>query len=266
MWRSAIFSTLFVASCTSPDAELAEPVDPLAQLFAGELTVVDMTHALSASMPHWPGPSTNPFVHDTLAAHESGAPMMAAISTPEHHGTHLDAPIHGGDGLPSVDALSAAQLFGPAVVVDVTEAVSADPDYAATAGDLAAWESRNGTIPEGAVVLLRTGWGARWPDQDRYMAVDEGGTLHFPGFSPEAARFLIEERSIRGIGADTPSVDPGAADGFPVHGIVNGSGRYQLENVANVDQLPESGAYLIVAPVKIEGGSGGPVRIFGVVP
>ncbi len=247
-------------------SEPPAPASALDRLDAGEATVVDMTYALSAEMPFWPRPGGNPFEHDTLSAHPDGAPSMAAFYTPEHHGTHLDAPVHGGQGLASVDRLTPEDLFGPAVVIDVSAAVRTDPDYAATMEDVSGWEARHGPVPGGSVVLLRTGWGDRWPDQSRYMEVDEAGQLHFPGFSPAAARFLVDERSVLGIGVDTPSVDPGAADGFPVHGIANGGGLYHLENVANLDRLPELGAYLIVAPIKIAGGSGGPVRIFGVLP
>jgi kynurenine formamidase len=256
------FAILLSAACQEDAPRSASVPD----LFSGGVTVVDMTHALSADMPFWPRPGGNPFEHDTLSAHPSGEPQMAAIYTPEHHGTHLDAPIHGGAGLASVDELDLADLFAPAVVVDVSVAAGADRDYAATLADLSEWEDRHGRISEGAVVFLRTGWAERWPDQERYMEVDDDGQLHFPGFSPEAAAFVVQDRRAVGIGVDTPSVDPGVADGFPVHGIANGSGLYQLENVANLDALPEAGAYVVVAPIKIEGGSGGPVRIFGIVP
>lgn len=240
--------------------------DRLDLLFADGMTVVDLTHAVSADAPYWPGPERSPFRHDTLAAHPDGAPSMAAYAVPEHFGTHFDAPVHGGQGLPSVDRVAASELFGPAVVIDVSEQASTNPDYAATAADAAAWEDEHGRIPDGAIVLVRTGWGPRWRQGDAYYNRREDGRLHFPGFSEELARFLVESRDIAGIGIDTGSVDPGAAAGFPVHGIVNGSGRFHLENVAELEALPESGAYLIVAPIKIEGGSGGQVRIFGVVP
>lgn len=259
----ALVALTWAAAC-APD-EAPDTVE-LEGLFSGQVTVVDLTHALSGDMPFWPRPGGNPFQHDTLAAHADGSPRMAAFYTPEHHGTHLDAPIHGGPGLPSVEALPLEDLFAPAVVVDVTPAAQADVDYAASLDDLQRWEDRHGPIPAGSVVLLRTGWSERWPDQSRTMPVDEQGQLHFPGFSPEAAAFLVRERGVVAIGVDTPSVDPGAADGFPVHGVANGSGVYHLENVASLERLPETGAYLIVAPIKIAGGSGGPVRIFGVVP
>jgi len=244
----------------------APPTDLLARLFADSLTVVDLTHAVSVDAPYWPGPERSPFVHDTLRAHPDGAPAMAAYAVPEHFGTHFDAPVHGGMGLASVDRVPVAELFGPAVVIDVTAAVAEDPDYAVSAADIEAWEAEHGRVPDGAIVLARTGWSAKWSDGAAYYARDTEGRLHFPGFGEGAARFLIDERSIAGIGIDTGSVDPGDANGFPVHGIVNGSGRYHLENLADLSRVPESGADLIVAPIKIRGGSGGQVRVFAIVP
>ncbi len=251
-----------VGACDEPPP----PSDPLEQWISGEVVTIDLTHALSADMAFWPGPAGNPFRHDTLRAHPSGSPAMAAYFTPEHHGTHLDAPIHSADGQASVDELTAYDLFGPAVVVDVRAAVEGDEDYVITRADLEEWEGVFGPIPEGAVVLGRTGWAARWETPARYSNADAQGTLHFPGFGADAARFLIEERSIRGIGIDTPSVDPGDAEGFPVHAIVNGAGKYQLENLADLGGVPETGAVLIVAPIKIAGGSGGQVRVWALVP
>ena len=190
---------------------------------------------------------------------------MAAYAVPEHFGTHFDAPVHGGMGLPSVDLVPTSELFGPAVVIDVQDQARANEDYAVTADDVLAWEAEHGPIPAGSIVLMRSGWAERWTQGGAYYNRDDEGTLHFPGFGPDAARLLVEERDIAGIGVDTGSVDPGGTRGFPTHGIVNGSGRFHLENLADLSQLPESGAYLIVAPIKIEGGSGGQVRVFAVV-
>lgn len=256
--------TLAAAACggTEPPDESAT----LARLFADSVTVVDLTHAVSADAPYWPGPDRSPFTHDTLRAHPDGRPAMAAYAVPEHFGTHLDAPVHSAAGQASVDELPPSRLLGPAVVIDVTGAVAADSDYAVTADDLRSWEAAHGTIPPGAIVLARTGWARLWEDGSAYYARDATGTLHFPGFGEDAARFLVDERDVAGIGIDSGSVDPGNARGFPVHGIVNGSGAFHLENVADMGALPEAGAYLIVAPVKIAGGSGGQVRIFAVVP
>ena len=251
--------TIVVGSCAPAD-------DRLDRLFSGDLTVIDLTHALSATSPYWPNSAGNPFSHDTLAAHESGAPSMATYSTPEHNGTHLDAPIHGGDHQPSVDDLTAADLFGPAAVIDASGQAAADPDYLLAKQDLLDWEEEHGRLPEGVIVLMYTGWSRKWSDADAYRNLDSEGRLHFPGFSEEAARFLIDERQIRGIGIDNMSVDYGLSNDFAVHRIVNGSGKFHLENVADLHLLPPTGAYLIVAPIKIEGGSGGQVRIFAVVP
>jgi len=249
------------AACAAPEA----PVDSLASLFADDMTVVDLTHAVSAEAPYWPGSPTSPFLHDTLSAHDDGAPSMAAYAVPEHFGTHFDAPVHGGKGLASVDLVRTSELFGPAVVIDVTAQAKADEDYAVSVADIEAWESAHGAIPTGAIVLMRSGWPERWTQGDAYYNRGEDGHLHFPGFSVEAAEFLISERDIAGIGVDTGSVDPGNANSFPTHGVVNGSGGFHLENLADMSALPESGAYLIVAPIKIEGGSGGQVRVFAVV-
>ena len=124
----------------------------------------------------------------------------------------------------------------------------------------------HGPLPQGAIILASTGWGKRWNDYTRYKNADERGNLHFPGYAFEAAEFLIRERKIRGLGIDTLSVDHGPSEDFKVHVISHGAGKYHLENVANLDKLPPKGAYLIVAPIKIEGGSGGQARIFAMIP
>jgi kynurenine formamidase len=263
---AALVSLIVLAASACAPADTGPDGPTLAALFDDRVTVVDLTHAVSAQAPYWPGPDRSPFTHDTLRAHPDGAPAMAAYAVPEHFGTHLDAPVHSAAGGRSVDRLDPARLFGPAVVVDVTGAVAADADYAVTADDLRDWETAHGIIPDGAIVLARTGWASRWEDGDAYYARDAEGTLHFPGFAEGAARFLVDERDVAGIGIDSGSVDPGNARGFPVHGLVNGSGAFHLENVADMSGLPEAGAYLVVAPVKIEGGSGGQVRVFAVIP
>jgi kynurenine formamidase len=240
--------------------------DPLQQLFSGQLTIVDLTYPLNDTSPYWPGSTYNPFQLDTLATLEKDGVLSLAYSTPEHLGTHLDAPNHFAEGQIPVDQIAVTDLFGPAVVVDVVAKAEADPDYRLSKQDLLDWEAQNGRLPAGAIVLMYTGWGKRWSDYEAYKNADEQGRMHFPGFSEEAARFLVEERDIKGIGIDNLSVDYGLSKDFVVHHIVNGAGKYHLENVANLDKLPAKGANLIVAPVKIEGGSGGQARIFAVLP
>ncbi|MFQ5568497.1 MAG: cyclase family protein [Rhodothermales bacterium] len=254
---------LCLSGCTPPEHD--QP-DRFEQLFSGRLTVLDLTHPLNSTSPYWPGPAGNPFTYDILAAHESGAPILGAYRTPEHYGTHLDAPIHSADGQPSVDRLTAADLFGPAAVIDVSASCAADPDYRLSKEDLLAWETQYGPLPDGAIVLMYTGWSKKWSDYAAYANQDAEGRLHFPGFSEEAARFLIDERRIKGIGIDNMSIDYGLSRDFSVHTIVNGAGKYHLENVADLHHLPPTGAFLIVAPIKIEGGSGGQVRLFAVLP
>jgi kynurenine formamidase len=236
----------------------------LEQLFAGEVEVLDLTHALSAGGSFWSSWDSNPFTHDTLAAHPDGSPSMAAYSTPEHNGTHLDAPVHFAAGGRSVDQLTSDDLWGPAVVIDISNRAGANPDALLNVEDIEAWEVEHGPMPDRAIVLLNTGWATKWNDLEAYQNRDADGQMHFPGYSDVAARFLVEQRNIRGIGIDNLSVDAGAADGFPAHLVVNGADLFH--HVANVHLLPPTGAYLIIAPIKIEGGSGGQVRIFAVLP
>jgi kynurenine formamidase len=183
----------------------------------------------------------------------------------EHYGTHLDAPAHFPPGKATVDQIPLKQLMGPAVVLDVRAEGAKDADFQLPGASVEAWEKRHGRIPEGAIVLLRTGWASRWPDAQRYRNQDAQGKMHFPGFSAGAARLLIE-RKVSGLGCDTMSIDYGASADFAVHHLALGAGLYHLENLADLSEMPESGAFLIAAPIKLEGGSGGPVRVFALLP
>jgi kynurenine formamidase len=183
----------------------------------------------------------------------------------EHYGTHLDAPAHFPPGKTTVDQIRVKQLFGPAVVIDVRAESGKDADFQLSAARIEAWEKRHRRIPEGAIVLLRTGWASRWPDVQKYRNQDAKGRMHFPGFSAEAANLLIA-RKVSGFGCDTLSIDYGASQEFAVHHLSLGAGLYHLENLADLSELPETGAFMIVAPIKLEGGSGGPVRVFALLP
>jgi kynurenine formamidase len=192
--------------------------------------------------------------------------LSKAFSSPEHLGTHLDAPNHFEPNRPSVDEIPPGQLFAHGVLMDVSGPASADADYLLSLEDVHHFESEYGRIPDGAVVLAYTGWSKFWDNQTRYSNRDVMGKLHFPGFSSAAVDFLINERHVRGIGLDTMSVDHGLSRDFPVHHLLGKADCYGLENLARLDQLPPTGFYLIVAPMKIETGSGGPARVFAVVP
>ncbi len=238
----------------------------LEQLCSGKAHIVDLTYALNDQNAYWPAPNYEPFRLKTIATLEQNGVLSKALSCPEHLGTHLDAPNHFEKNQPSVDQILPANFFAAGVVIDIAMQVSANADHQATVKDLTDWEERHGPIPTGAVVLLHTGWGEFWKNFARYKNQDVMGKLHFPGYSPDAARWLIKERQVKGIGLDTLSMDPGLSKDFQVHHIVNSAGRFGLENVAQLDKLPPRGFHLVIAPMKIESGSGGPTRIFAILP
>ena len=191
--------------------------------------------------------------------------------TAEHGGTHLDAPIHFAAGKRTTDQIPIDGLVGPAVVVDVSEQAAADRDYRVQVADLEGWEAEHGRIPEGAIVLVRTGWGRFWPDRAKYLGTAKTGPeavpeLHFPGLHPDAARWIVENRSVDAVGIDTPSIDYGQSQTFESHQALFASDVPALENVAALDRLPPTGAYVVALPMRIRGGSGGPLRIAGVLP
>ncbi|MBM4266225.1 MAG: cyclase family protein [Deltaproteobacteria bacterium] len=244
------------------DAEAASAID--------ETKVVDLTHTFDATTVYWP--TEKGFELDKVSDGVTpGGWYYAAnkFKTPEHGGTHLDAPLHFAKDRFGADQVPLASLIGPAVVIDVTAAAEKDRDYLVTVADLEAWEKRNGRIPDGALVLMRSGWSKRWPDHAKVLGSAKPGdtqNLHFPGFSKEAATFLVEERTIDAVGVDTPSLDNGPSRDFIVHQIVNGANKPGLENLANLEALPESGATIVALPMKIGGGSGAPLRAIAILP
>lgn len=233
--------------------------------------IVDLTHSFDSTTLYWPSsPST--FELKQLAYGKTPAGYFYSANTfcaPEHGGTHLDAPVHFSERGKTADQIPLSQLVAPAVVIDVSGKANANPDYRLTGNDVRAWETRNGTIARGTIVLLRTGWGKRWPDRKTYFGDDTPGAtdkLHFPSYGEDAARLLVTERSVAAIGVDTASIDYGQSRDFIVHQIANGADVPGLENIANLDRLPERGAFVIALPMKIARGSGGPLRIVALVP
>lgn len=188
----------------------------------------------------------------------------------EHTGTHFDAPVHWvtGKDLPdnTVDAIAPSDFIAPAVVIDISAKAARDPDYLLTVADIAAWESEHGRIPPRSWVLLRTDWSKRAPDD--YTNRREDGA-HTPGPSTEAVRFLVEERDAHGFGVETIGTDAGQAHllepPYPAHSLFHGAGRYGLQCLANLDQLPPTGTVIVSAPLKIAGGSGSPLRVLALV-
>lgn len=247
-------------------AKSAADAITLEDLVSGRARTIDLTYALNPQNAFWPGENYQPLELKTLATLEKDGVLSKAICLPEHLGTHLDAPNHFEKNQPSVEKLTAQELFGPGVVIDIETQAEQSADYMLTRADIDRWEKQHGPVPPGAIVLLRTGWGRHWNNVSRFQNRDARGQLHFPSYSAEAARFLIEDRKARGLGVDNLSIDPGNSKDFPVHHIVNRAGKFGLENVAHLDQLPPRGFYLIVAPMKIETGTGGPTRIWAVLP
>jgi kynurenine formamidase len=231
---------------------------------SGKTRVLDLSYAINDKLVPWPG-DEKVFEAKVNATIERNGYFTRSFWMLEHYGTHLDAPAHFPPGKATVDQIPVKQLFGPAVVLDVRAESARDADYQLAAARIEDWEKRHGRISEGAIVLLRTGWASRWPDAQKYRNQDAKGKMRFPGFSVEAVKLLLE-RKVSGLGCDTLSIDPGASSDYAVHHLALGAGVYQLENLADMSELPETGAFLIVAPIKLEGGSGGPVRVFALLP
>jgi kynurenine formamidase len=256
---------LLLAACATTTAPPAAAPD----LATAE--VVDLTYAFDEHTLYWPN-SPSAFELKKLAYGPTAGGYFYssyAYSAPEHGGTHLDAPIHFAEKGRTIDQIPVRQLIGPAVVIDVRDKTGTDVDYRLTVADIEAWEARNGAIPNGAIVLLRTGWGTRYGNRKAYFGDDTPGAtdkLHFPSFSAEAARLLVEQRHAGAIGLDTPSIDYGPSKDFIVHQIAMGANVPGLENLANLDRLPERGAWVIALPMKIGGGSGGPLRAIALLP
>ncbi len=226
--------------------------------------IVDLSYAIHSKLPRWPG-DTRVFVAKTNATFKKSGYFTRSFWMLEHYGTHLDAPVHFPSGKNTVDRIPPGKFFGPAVVIDVRKEAKKDADYRLTTERVARWEKQHGRIPRGAIVLLRTGWASRWPNEKRFRNMDARGVMHSPGFSVEAVKRFLQ-RKISGLGIDTISVDYGASHDYAVHTLSHGAGLYHLENLANLSALPESGALLIVAPIKLAGGSGGPARVFAILP
>jgi kynurenine formamidase len=250
----------------------ADPAAMIASVFDGTAgRWIDLTHAFDEATIYWPTDTAGFRLDEQAYGVTEGGWFYAsyAFATAEHGGTHLDAPIHFAEGRMTADEIPLAGLIGPAVVVDVSG--RATPDYQVTVDDLAGWEATHGPMPDGAILLLRTGWGERWNDRAAYLGTDQTGPaavpeLHFPGLAPEAAEWLVSERGVTAVGIDTPSIDYGQSTGFESHVALYSENIAGFENVANLHELPPSGAYVVALPMKIAGGSGGPLRIVAFVP
>lgn len=257
------FSTVMIlAGCAQPD--------PVQQIMSAKW--IDLTHDFDEHTIYWP--TNKPFSKDTsfYGITEKGYFYASFIYTAEEHGgTHFDAPLHFGQNGKTVEQITLDQLMGPGVVIDVVEKSLADRDYLVSVSDLEDWETKFGKIPAGAIVLLHTGYNRFWPDPLTYSGTTLTGAeavpfLHFPGLDPEAAKWLVENRKINAVGLDTPSIDYGQSSEFLAHRILCAASLTIYENLANLDQLPPDGSFIIALPMKIKGGSGAPLRIIAMLP
>lgn len=250
-------------------------------LAGGRIRIVDLTQTLSPDFPAIALPpemgQCQPFRIEQVSAYDERGPgwYWNNFSCGEHTGTHFDAPIHwiSGRDLPnnSVDTIPAQHFMAPACVIDCSAQAAADPDYLLTVADLEAFERRHGRIPAGAWVLMRTDWSKRWSGQrdgEAYQNYDETGQ-HTPGPSTEAVQFLVEQRNVLGFGSEAIGTDAGQGyhlrPPYPCHSLMHGAGKYGLQCLTNLDQLPPVGALVVAAPLKIENGSGSPLRVLALV-
>lgn len=221
--------------------------------------VIDLTHVFGVDVPTYllnEGPT-----RETFVTVEADGFYIQKWAFGEHAGTHVDIPAHFvADGV-TVDDYEAVNLIGPAVVIDISAKAAEVADSTVDVADIEAWESVNGEIPSGAIVFLYSGWDAKWNDKEAFRNADADGVQHYPGFSPEAATFLVEERDIHGIGVDTLSLDIGAATSFDVHVTILSAGKFGIEGVANLAAIKDRQATVIVGVPRWEEGSGGPARV-----
>lgn len=227
---------------------------------------VDLTHSFSPETIYWPN-ADHFKLEKVYDGHAAGGYHYSAnrYSAAEHGGTHMDAPIHFDIKGQTVEKIGIEQTIGPGVVIDVTANSTLHRDYLVGPGDFLAFEAKQGRIPKGSIVLIRTGYDRFWPDARQYLGTDERGEsaipkLHFPGLSPEGARWLVEQRDVRAVGLDTASIDYGQSRLFESHRILALHAVPIFENLKGLDQLPVTGALVVALPMKIEGGSGAPLR------
>jgi kynurenine formamidase len=222
--------------------------------------VVDLTRPLHPGIPYWPGDGYGPFRYAQINVFERDGKAAGLFEMPEHMGTHIDAPNHFVAGGASVDCLGIDRLLSPAVLFDFSERAAANAGALLTEADVEAWEKRHGLVPRQSVALVRSGWGIRWGNPAAFRN-DAAGLMRFPAISPAAARLLVVERGVVGIGIDTLSADNGEAPDSPAHRVIHGAGGFIVENLANLELVPEHGAFVFIAPLPIVGGSGAPARV-----
>lgn len=224
--------------------------------------VVDLTHPIHEQMPVWPGGV--PFKMTRLVDYDEGY-RLHKFEVGENTGTHVDAPSHFIEGSRGIDQLAVDELVVAAAVIDIKDKVKSNPDYQLNGNDLVDWEAVHGPVPVGSLVIANTGWHTRFVDQKQYANQDAQGVMHYPGFAPETAKLLLD-RDVAGAGIDTLSLDHGKTKDFAFHKEMLGAGKYLIENLANLDALPETGATVVIGVLPVTDGTQAQARIIALVP
>lgn len=226
--------------------------------------VIHLSHVIDINIPQWPGDP--PVEFETVAEQEKDGYYLRRFSLGEHSATHINAPsCFYANGI-SIDQYPAQELIAPAAVINVCDQAVANPDHTLAIADILAWEQKYGLVPASSVVLLYTGWQSKWLNNQEFFKQDAFGSIHFPGFSQEAARFLLTERQIAGVGIDTHGVDSGQDDTFTINRLLLSHRCIVLENLTNLDQLPPIGTILVIGILRLQGGSGSPAAVLALVP
>jgi kynurenine formamidase len=256
-----IIALVLVAAVPVAAQQRAEGL--LERAFSGKAHVIELSHDLGTSTPTFGG-ERDAFRYERLSEIERDGYASGAVRLPEHFGTHVDSPGHFIKSGATIDRIDVRRFIAPAVVIDIRKQAQADADYRLTVADIQNWE-RAGRIPDGAAVLLLTGWDARYADWQQYRNPDKAGVLHFPGYSEAAIKYLID-RHVVALGIDTLSIDYGASKDFAGHKLSHAAGLYHIENLTRLDQLPARGAAIFVGPLAITNGSGSPARVLAIAP
>ncbi|HIF9329662.1 TPA: cyclase family protein [Photobacterium damselae] len=250
-----LVSSLSYAHTAEPEITRIQPIVATKAL--------DLTHVLHDDMVVWPGGV--PFKKTPLATHEKDGYLLHKFSMGENTGTHVDAPAHYIKGNKTLENLSIDQLILPMVVIDVTTKVQKNSDYELTVDDIKQWEKEYGPIPANSLVVLNTGWSKKFESTEQYQNMDQHNIMHFPGYSPNAAKYLVSLH-VSGIGIDTFSLDNGSSTTFETHRVMLKANKFQIENMANLSKLPTTGATAVIGVLPVQGGSQAQARVFALLP
>jgi kynurenine formamidase len=273
--RSKLSCAVLIVVVLVPLAALAEEAPSLWNIVKSlqSKPFVDLTHAFRPGIPHWPGfdneERVTTYYYDVGIGSKGHGFLAHQYKIPGQWGTHADAPAHFVKGKRFLDDISVKEMVLPLVVIDVSKKVEQDPDYQITMGDVRAWEAKYGEIPANSFVAMRTDWSKRWPSPEKMRNADEKGIAHYPGWSKEVLTYLYETRGITASGHETTDTDPGIAtskNDYSLETYILSRDKYQIELLANLDQVPEYGAIAIVTFAKPQKGSGFPARVFAILP